>query len=77
MRRSELAAFLRERPRVGDGALGTALYAGGIASRRSFEDLNRSDPDRVRAVHAAHLAAGAEVISTNTFGANAWKLGRH
>ena len=77
MRRSELAAFLRERPRVGDGALGTALYAGGIASRRSFEDLNRSDPDRVRAVHAAHLAAGAEVISTNTFGANSWKLGRH
>ncbi|MYB31867.1 MAG: bifunctional homocysteine S-methyltransferase/methylenetetrahydrofolate reductase, partial [Acidobacteria bacterium] len=77
MRRSELAAFLRERPRVGDGALGTALYAGGIASRRSFEDLNRSDPDRVRAVHTAHLAAGAEVISTNTFGANPWKLGRH
>ncbi len=77
MRRSELAAFLRERPRVGDGALGTALYAGGVAARRSFEDLNRSDPDRVRAVHAAHLAAGAEVISTNTFGANAWKLGRH
>ncbi len=77
MRRSELAAFLSERPRVGDGALGTALYAGGVASRRSFEDLNRSDPDRVRAVHAAHLAAGAEVISTNTFGANSWKLGRH
>ena len=77
MRRSELAAFLRERPRVGDGALGTALYAGGIAARRSFEDLNRSDPDRVRTIHAAHLAAGAEVISTNTFGANPWKLGRH
>ena len=77
MRRSELADFLRERPRVGDGALGTALYAGGVAARRSFEDLNRSDPDRVRAVHTAHLAAGAEVISTNTFGANPWKLGRH
>ena len=77
MRRSELAAFLRERPRVGDGALGTALYTGGIAARRSYEDLNRSDPDRVRAIHAAHLAAGAEVISTNTFGANRWKLARH
>lgn len=77
MRRSELAAFLRERPRVGDGALGTALYTGGIAARRSFDDLNRSDPDRVRAIHAAHLAAGAEVISANTFGANPWKLGRH
>ena len=77
MRRSELAAFLTERPRVGDGALGTALYAVGIAARRSFEDLNRSDPDRVRAVHTAHLAAGAEAITTNTFGANRWKLGRH
>ena len=77
MRRSELAAFLRERPRVGDGALGTALYTGGIAARRSYDDLNRSDPDRVRAIHAAHLAAGAEVISTNTFGANPWKLARH
>lgn len=77
MRRSELAAFLRERTRVGDGALGTALYTGGIAARRSFDDLNRSAPERVRAIHAAHLAAGAEVISTNTFGANRFKLGRH
>ena len=77
MRRTELAAFLTERPRVGDGALGTALYTGGVAARRSFDDLNRSDPDRVRAIHQAHLAAGAEVISTNTFGANRWKLGRH
>lgn len=77
MRRTELTAFLRERPRVGDGALGTALYTGGIAARRSFDDLNRSDPSRVRAIHKAHLAAGAEVISTNTFGANRWKLGRH
>ena len=77
MRRPELAAFLRERPRIGDGALGTTLYTGGIAARRSYDDLNRSDPDRVRAIHAAHLAAGAEVISTNTFGANPWKLGRH
>ena len=77
MRRAELTAFLRERPRVGDGALGTALYTGGIAARRSFDDLNRSAPERVQAIHAAHLAAGAEVISTNTFGANRFKLGRH
>ncbi len=77
MRRAELTAFLRERSRVGDGALGTALYTGGVAARRSFDDLNRSDPDRVRAIHAAHVEAGAEVVSTNTFGANRWKLGRH
>ena len=77
MRRADLAAFLRERPRVGDGGIGTALYTGGVAARRSFDDLNRSDPDRVRGIHAAHLAAGAECISTNTFGANRWKLRRH
>lgn len=77
MQRAELTAFLRERPRIGDGAVGTALYTGGVAARRSFDDLNRSDPDRVGAIHTAHLAAGAEVISTNTFGANRWKLGRH
>ena len=77
MRRAELTAFLRERPRVADGALGTAIYRGGVGARRSFDDLNRSDPERVRAVHAAHLAAGAEVISSNTFGANRWKLARH
>ena len=77
MQRSELTEFLRERPRVGDGALGTALYTGGIAARRSFDDLNRSDPDRVRAIHAAHRAAGADLIGTNTFGANHWKLARH
>ena len=77
MLRSELTAFLRERPRVGDGALGTALYTGGIDARRSFDDLNRSDADRVRAIHAAHRAAGADLIGTNTFGANRWKLARH
>ncbi len=77
MRPAELREFLRERPRVGDGAVGTALYLSGVPSHRSFDNLNRSEPDRVRAVHAAHLAAGAELISTNTFGANRIKLERH
>lgn len=77
MNRAEFADFLRERPRVGDGAMGTALYHAGIAARRCFDDLNRSDPDRVRAVHAAHLAAGAEVLTTNTFGANRLQLAKH
>lgn len=77
MDRAEFADFLRERPRVGDGALGTALYHSGVAARRCFDDLNRSDPDRVRAVHAAHLAAGAEIVTTNTFGANRFQLEKH
>ena len=77
MDRAEFADFLRERPRVGDGALGTALYNSGVAARRSFDDLNRSDPDRVRAIHAAHLAAGAEILTANTFGANRFQLAKH
>ena len=77
MRPAELREFLRERPRISDGAIGSALYAGGIQPRRCFDDLNRSDPERLRAIHAAHLAAGAELVSTNTFGANRLKLARH
>ena len=77
MRGRELRTFLRDRPRVSDGALGTALYERGVAARRCFDDLNRSDPERVRSIHAAHLEAGAELISTNTFGANRLKLARH
>lgn len=77
MDRAAFVAFLRERPRVGDGAMGTALYTGGVGVRRSFDDLNRSDPERVRAIHAAHIAAGAEVVTTNTFGANRIKLARY
>ncbi len=77
MRRDEFTAFLRERPRVADGAVGTALYRGGVSVRRCFDDLNRSDPARVHAIHAGHLAAGAELVTTNTFGANRFKLRRH
>ncbi len=77
MRRAELAAFLKERPRVGDGAMGAALYTAGASPGRSFDELNQRDPERVRAIHAAHRGAGAELITTNTFGANRYKLARY
>lgn len=77
MTRDDFRSFLLERPRVGDGAMGTALYTGGVGMRRCFDDLNRSDPQRVRNIHERHLSAGAEAISTNTFGANRIKLARH
>ncbi len=77
VRREEFSGFLAERPRVADGALGTALYLGGVAVRRCFDDLNRSDPSRVHAIHAAHRTAGAEILTTNTFGANRFKLRRY
>ena len=65
---------LDDRVLVCDGAMGTMLYAQGVFINRSFDALNLSDPDRVRAVHHAYAQAGADVLETNTFGANRIKL---
>ncbi len=66
---------LRHEVLVGDGAMGTLLYSRGIPLDANFEHLNLVQPDRVRAVHADYIAAGARLIETNTFGANAVRLG--
>ena len=60
-----------------DGAMGTLLYAKGIFINRSYDELNLSQPDLIRGVHHEYLQAGAEIIETNTFGANSFRLGRH
>ena len=65
---------LNERVLVCDGGMGTMLYAQGVFINRSFDSLNLSDPARVIAVHHAYAQAGADVIETNTFGANRIKL---
>jgi len=65
---------LDERPLVCDGAMGTLLYAQGVFINRCFDALNLTDPDRVAAVHADYVRAGADVVETNTFGANRIKL---
>ena len=70
--------FLQEldtRVLVCDGAMGTMLYARGIFLNRSFDELNLTQPDLVAEVHQAYVRAGADVIETNTFGANRVKLG--
>ncbi len=59
-----------------DGAMGTMLYARGVFINRCYDELNLSQPDLVRGVHTEYLQAGAEVIETNTFGANAVRLER-
>jgi homocysteine S-methyltransferase len=59
---------------VCDGAMGTMLYAKGVFINRCFESLNQSQPDLVVDVHLEYLKAGADVIETNTFGANRMKL---
>ena len=57
-------------PVLCDGAMGTMLYARGVFINRCYDELNLSQPEMVREVHAEYLQAGAEVVETNTFGAN-------
>ncbi len=59
---------------VFDGAVGTRLYDKGIYINRSYDELNIAAPDLVREVHEEYVAAGAEIIETNTFGATRHKL---
>jgi methionine synthase I (cobalamin-dependent)/5,10-methylenetetrahydrofolate reductase len=63
-----------ERVLVCDGAMGTMLYAKGVFINRCFDSLNLTDPARVAEVHREYVRAGADVLETNTFGANRVKL---
>jgi methionine synthase / methylenetetrahydrofolate reductase(NADPH) len=74
---SDFLTRLNSAPILCDGAMGTLLYAKGVFINRSYDELNLSQPDLVRAVHQDYLQSGAEVIETNTFGANSFRLGRH
>ena len=68
---------LRERPLLGDGAMGTMLYARGVPLDACFDVLNVNEPKIVQGIHAEYIQAGADWIETNTFGANRFKLGVH
>jgi len=74
MRQSFLEALDR-RVLVCDGAMGTMLYSRGVFINKSFDALNLSDPGLVEAVHREYANAGADILETNTFGANRIKLG--
>jgi methionine synthase I (cobalamin-dependent)/5,10-methylenetetrahydrofolate reductase len=62
---------------VFDGATGTMLYAKGVFINQCYDQLNVTQPDLVRDVHRAYLDAGAEVVETNSFGANRLKLAQY
>jgi len=66
---------IAERVLVCDGAMGTMLYAKGVFINKSFDALNLTDPDLVAQVHDEYVRAGADIVETNTFGANRIKLG--
>ncbi|HLM67735.1 MAG TPA: bifunctional homocysteine S-methyltransferase/methylenetetrahydrofolate reductase, partial [Longimicrobium sp.] len=65
------------RPHLFDGAMGTMLYARGVYINRCYDELSLTQPDLVREIHRAYVKAGAEIIETNTYGANRAKLARH
>src|SRR5258708_26569219 len=62
---------------LADGAMGTMLHQSGVQLDACFDELNVSDPERVLAVHRAFIEAGSELIETNTFSANRFKLALH
>jgi homocysteine S-methyltransferase len=66
---------LAEEILIGDGAMGTLLYSRGVPLDVNFEYLNLVNPALVTQVHADYVAAGAQLLETNTFGANALRLG--
>lgn len=66
---------LAEQVLIGDGAMGTLLYSRGVSLDACFEHLNLVRPELVRDVHRDYCAAGAQLLETNTFGANALRLG--
>ena len=65
----------QDAPILSDGAMGTMLHDSGAILDSCFEGLNLTQPFVIQAVHRAYIKAGAELIETNTFGANAYKLG--
>jgi homocysteine S-methyltransferase len=64
-------------PLLADGAMGTMLHERGEDFARCFDELNLTKPDLVQAIHLAYLEAGAQVVMTNTFGANLFRLSQH
>src|SRR5512147_1702834 len=74
---ADFLSRLKEGPVLCDGAMGTLLYSKGIFINRCYDELNLSQPDLIRTIHHEYLQAGAEIIETNTFGANAFRLARH
>src|SRR5688572_23128630 len=59
---------------IGDGAMGTQLYSRGIPYDRCYDELNLTEPALVQRIHREYIRAGAELIETNTYGANRYKL---
>src|SRR3972149_7773377 len=62
---------------LADGAMGTMLHARGVGFDKCFDELNLAQPAAVADIHREYIEAGAQLILSNTFGANRFKLGKH
>jgi methionine synthase I (cobalamin-dependent)/5,10-methylenetetrahydrofolate reductase len=74
---TQFSEIFADRPVLADGAMGTVLYARGVFINRCYDELNLSEPAMILGVHEEYLQAGAEILETNTFGANRFRLTRH
>ena len=74
---TSLLDHLRSFMLVADGASGTMLYARGVPMEVCFDEINLSRPDLIRKIHEEYVEAGAGLIETNTFGANALSLSKY
>lgn len=77
MNREEFRQLLGERPSLLDGAMGTYLHSRGVSADHSFENVNLQQPALVAEIHRRYIEAGADIIETNTFSANRFKLAEH
>ena len=77
MDRKTFVSRLRERPFLFDGAMGTLLHSRGVPMDTSFDGINLTRPAVVADIHRAYIEAGADIIETNSFGANRYKLAEY
>jgi homocysteine S-methyltransferase len=74
---TRISDIFGDRPVLADGAMGTVLMARGVYTNRCYDELNLTDPKLILSVHEEYLQAGAEILETNTFGANRFRLTRN
>jgi len=72
-----LLDILSQKTLLADGAMGTMLHARGVGFTNCFDELNLTHPAAVADIHREYIEAGAQLIITNTFGANRFKLSKH
>ncbi|MEP0806528.1 MAG: bifunctional homocysteine S-methyltransferase/methylenetetrahydrofolate reductase [Chloroflexota bacterium] len=77
MQRDTFLQLLSSQTLLADGAMGTMLHARGVGFDKCFDELNVTNPAAVAEIHREYIEAGAQLIITNTFGANRYKLSKH